>query len=64
MARLVINDDDFSEKLKDFNLSCKECGSKKVTLDIDWAAYPSASWCAITVICEECHKDEVVYEFY
>lgn len=62
MARLTINAADFSEKLRDFSLSCAKCGAKEVTLDLDWAAYPSASWCKVTVICDQCHNDEVVYE--
>jgi hypothetical protein len=61
MARLVINSDDLSEKLTGFELKCKECWSNRVTLDIDWAAYPSASWCNVTVICEDCKHDEDVY---
>lgn len=62
MARLVVNSQDFTEKLHKFVLRCKECNSNKVTLDIDWAAYPSSSWCNITVICENCHHDEEIYE--
>jgi hypothetical protein len=61
MARLVVNSDDLSEKLTGFDLKCKECGSNRVTLDIDWAAYPSCSWCRVTVICEDCKRDEEVY---
>jgi len=61
-ARLVINSADFSAKLSGFNLSCTKCGSKAVTLDVDWAAYPSASWCKVTAICDACHHDEEVYE--
>jgi hypothetical protein len=61
MAILVINDRDLSEKLKDFSLTCNNCGSKKVTLDIDWAAYPSASWMNVTLSCADCHKDEDIY---
>jgi len=62
MARVIINDYDFSKKLKEFSLSCNECGSKNVTLDINWAAYPSASWCTVSVICEDCKKDETIYD--
>jgi hypothetical protein len=61
MARLVINSDDFTAKLKEFSLKCNECGSENVTLDIDWAAYPSASWFTVEVICEDCKKDEKIY---
>jgi len=60
MARLVINEKDFSEKLTAFSLSCMSCGSSRVTLDIDWAAYPSASWLKVNVICEECAHDEEI----
>ena len=61
MAILTINSTDLSEKLTGFELRCNECGSDRVTLDIDWAAYPSAIWMVITVICESCKKDEMVY---
>jgi hypothetical protein len=62
MARLIINATDFSEKLHSFSLRCVKCGAREVTLDLDWAAYPSASWCKMTVICDQCHTDEVLYE--
>jgi hypothetical protein len=61
-ARLVINATDFSQKLTGFALRCQACNSDAVTLDLDWAAYPSASWCRVTVICEACKHDEEVYE--
>ena len=61
MAILVLNGDDFSNKLKGFKLECKECGSSSVTFDIDWAAYPSASWMNITVSCDDCKSDEEIY---
>ena len=61
MAILILNDDDFSGKLQNFRLNCKNCGSSKVTLDIDWAAYPSCSWLNVNVICEECKHDEEIY---
>lgn len=64
MAILVINSEDYSEKLTGFELTCTSCGSKRVTLDLDWAAYPSDSWCKVTTICEDCHRDETVYETY
>jgi hypothetical protein len=60
-AKLVINSNDFTEKLTGFSLSCKNCKSNHVTLDIDWAAYPSASWVKVNVICEECKSDEEIY---
>ena len=60
VARLVINSNDFSERLKGFMLSCTKCASPKVTLDIDWAAYPSAAWMDISVICETCKHDETL----
>lgn len=62
MAILLVNDTDFSSKLKEFSLQCNSCNSSKVTLDIDWAAYPSASWFKITVSCEDCHTDEDIYD--
>jgi len=61
MAILIINNEDFSNKLKEFEFKCKECGSSNVTLEIDWAAYPSASWMNITVICGDCMNDEQIY---
>lgn len=64
MARLIVDGDDFSEKLKEFSITCKKCGSKKVTFDIDWAAYPSCSWLKLSVICEDCKVDETIYDTY
>lgn len=61
MAILQINENDFSSKLKDFNLLCNKCDSKNVALDIDWASYPSASWLNIEVICSDCHHSEEIY---
>ena len=61
MAVLIINDEDFSQKLKDFSLSCKNCESKNVKLDIDWANYPSCSWFKVLVICNDCLIDEEIY---
>lgn len=61
-ARLVINAENFANKLRDFSLRCGQCGSGNVTLDIDWAAYPSASWCTVTVICDDCNADEEIYD--
>ena len=63
MARLIIQDEDFSSKLKDFSITCKECGGKNVTLDIDWACYPSCCFGGATLICEDCHKDETIYDW-
>lgn len=62
MAILIINSEDYSEKLQDFELTCKSCGSRKITLDLDWAAYPSAQWCRLITSCGECHRDEEIYE--
>lgn len=62
MAILVINNEDYSKKLKNFELTCKECSSKNVELEIDWASYPSASWFRVTTICKDCHKDEDIYD--
>lgn len=61
MAILIINSEDMSEKLMGFELKCRKCGSNRVALDIDWAAYPSVSWCTVTVICKSCNHDEIVY---
>jgi hypothetical protein len=62
MALLVINSEDFSERLQSFDLACKGCGSHKVTLDIDWAAYPSCSWFRVSISCDDCHRDEELYD--
>lgn len=61
VTRLVVNSRDLSERLREFSLACK-CGSRRVTLDVDWAAYPSASWLKITLICDDCHADEEIYD--
>ena len=63
MAILVINSENYSERLVGFELRCRGCGSTRVTLDIDWAAYPSASWCRVVTICDDCHRDEQIYEY-
>jgi hypothetical protein len=60
MAILVINSDDYTEKLKDFSLTCQACGSKEVELEIDWAAYPSDSWLIVKTICKTCHTEETI----
>lgn len=62
MAILLINNEDFTEKLSGFTFRCNKCGSEKVAFDIDWAAYPSASWFKITVICADCYYEEDVYD--
>lgn len=62
MALLVINGDDLSQKLHGFTLMCKTCQSNRVTLEIDWAAYPSCSWAKVSVICEDCKSDETIYD--
>ena len=62
MARLILNSNDFTNKLKAFSLKCNECGSDNVTLDIDWAAYPSCSWMNICIICDDCKHDEIIYD--
>lgn len=33
MARLVLNSNDFTDRLTGFELRCKKCGSTRVTLD-------------------------------
>lgn len=45
-----------------FRIECVACGSKNVTIDIDWASYPSCSWNNGTIICRDCHVDEEIYE--
>lgn len=62
MARLVINSDEFTKKLERFSFKCSECGSSAVTIDIDWAAYPSCSWLKIIAICDDCKSDETIYD--
>jgi hypothetical protein len=57
----TINGDDFSEKLKDFSISCKNCNSKNVTLDVESYSYPSASWFRVEIICNDCKHDEEIY---
>ena len=61
-ARLVVNGDEFATKMVQFSLKCLQCGSRRVTLDIDWAAYPSGSWCHITFDCLNCKYEETIYE--
>lgn len=62
MAILVINGEDYSERLTSFSLTCKCCSGTNVELEVDWAAYPSAAWCKVTTICKDCHNDETIYE--
>lgn len=62
MARLVVNSSELSNKLINFSLECSSCNSNNVTLDIDWAAYPSSSWLRILLVCDDCKKDEEVFD--
>lgn len=61
MAKLLINDDDFSGNLTGFNLNCKECGSNKVILDVVWATYSDGASVNFAVICKDCRHQEAVY---
>ncbi len=61
MAIVVINSDDIKQ-MKKFEVKCKTCGSTNCEIEVDWAAYPSCAWNTTTVICKDCHEDEVVYE--
>lgn len=61
MPQLTLKDEDLNQ-LKKFELKCKNCGSTRCEVEVDWAAYPSASWNTTKVICKDCHEDETVYE--
>jgi 5-methylcytosine-specific restriction endonuclease McrA len=61
MAIVIINSDNI-KNLKHFKFQCNNCNSTNVELEIDWAAYPSAAWNNITIICKDCHADEIAYE--
>jgi hypothetical protein len=61
MAIVTLGENDV-KTLKDFEVKCLKCGSTNVEIEIDWAAYPSASWNNTTFICKDCHTDEVIYE--
>lgn len=61
MAIVTLGEDSL-RKLEKFSVTCKKCGSNNCAIEIDWAAYPSASWNNIEIICKDCHEDETVYE--
>lgn len=62
MAILTVGFGNRPEKLNSFDVKCKACGSENVELQIDWAAYPSASWNKLTIVCNDCFVDEKVYD--
>ena len=61
MATLKINDEYSPKKPNDFSLSCGNCKSKNVTLEIEYGSYTSEPWCSIWVFCENCRKYEEIY---
>lgn len=63
MAIVTVNSEDIKQ-LEKFEIRCLKCGSKNVEIEIDWASYPSASWNNTTMICRDCHEDEVIRESY
>lgn len=62
MPILVIDGRNFSNKLKKFDMVCRECGSTEITIEIDWDNYPSGGWYKITAICTKCHADETLFD--
>ena len=56
MARLVVQDRDVSDRIKDFrlDLACPKCGSKNVNLEFDCVRYPEDSWCEVSINCHNC----------
>jgi hypothetical protein len=61
MATFTVNDQDLTDKLRDFYVGCESCGSPKTEMEIDWAAYASCSWCNVTVRCVICGHEQSVY---
>lgn len=61
MAIVTLSSEDL-KTLEKFEIKCKTCGSTNCELEIDWAAYPSASLNVTTIICKDCHEDEQCYE--
>lgn len=43
-----------------FEIRCRACQSYDITIEIDWAAYPSCSWNKSTIICRSCHQEEMI----
>jgi hypothetical protein len=62
MAILIINNEDYSNKLKNFSFNCKECNSNNIELEVDWGCYPSDSWIGITTICKNCFNEEILLD--
>ncbi len=62
MAVLIINNQDYSKKLKNFELTCKKCDSKEIDFEICWS-HGDYGWFEITTICKNCHIEEEVYEY-
>lgn len=61
MAIVTISSGDLKQ-LEKFEIRCKICGSTNCELEINWAAYPSASWNSTTIICKNCHEEESCYD--
>lgn len=61
MSIVIIKQDALLGMAK-FQFKCLKCGSENVQLEIDWAAYPFASWSTTTIICNNCHEEEILHE--
>lgn len=56
----IINSEELSEMLPNFDIECRECGSTNVTLDIAVERGADQEWMNITFICEGCqHADDI-----
>ena len=44
-----------------FAFICRNCGSDKVTLDLDAQSYPSCSWVHLDIRCRECGQVESLH---
>lgn len=60
MTVLILNNKKIKE-LKNFNISCKECNSNNIEIEVNWGAYPSSSWNSASLICKDCHNEEEIY---
>lgn len=61
MAIVTLNEE-YLRNIHKFEFHCLKCKGKNVAIEIDWGAYPSMSWNITTLICKDCHEEEIIRE--
>jgi hypothetical protein len=59
MSNFKISSKDFSNKFKKFKLTCNECNSTNITLELE-TEWGGEDWSGIQIICEDCKSDEEI----